>query len=63
VERLLEGLSADRLADAARIAGLAEKIRGYGHIKDESIRNYRKDLAAALDGAPHGRAAPALRMA
>lgn len=63
VERLLEGLSADRLADAARIAGLAEKIRGYGHIKDESIRSYRKELAAALNGAPHGRAAPALRMA
>ena len=63
VEGLLDGLSADRLAEAARIAGLAAKIRGYGHIKDESIRAYRKALAAALDSAPSGRAAPAFGIA
>ncbi|MBT2322353.1 indolepyruvate ferredoxin oxidoreductase family protein [Variovorax paradoxus] len=63
VERLVEGLSADGLAEAARIAGLAEKIRGYGHVKDESVRAYRKALAAALGGTPAGRAAPALKIA
>ena len=63
VEQLLEGLSPDRLAEAVRVASLAEKIRGYGHVKEESIRAYRKALAAALDGAPEGRHAPALKIA
>ena len=64
VERLLDGFAPPhRLAEAARIAGLAQKIRGYGHVKDESIRAYRDELAAALDGAPEGRAAPAFRIA
>jgi len=48
VQALLDGLSAERLDQAVRIAALAENIRGYGHIKAESVRQYRADLQQAM---------------
>ncbi|GAA4414250.1 indolepyruvate ferredoxin oxidoreductase family protein [Quisquiliibacterium transsilvanicum] len=35
LERVLAGLTADRHAVAVRIASLPEKIRGYGHVREE----------------------------
>jgi indolepyruvate ferredoxin oxidoreductase len=37
VERLLAGLSAERLALAVQIAAIPQQIRGFGHVKDASV--------------------------
>jgi len=41
-------LTTENQALVARIAGLADTIRGYGYIKDESVRKYREELAKLL---------------
>jgi len=46
VDELLDGLTPERLAQALAIAGLPEKIRGYGHVKARSIAEYRQSLAS-----------------
>lgn len=48
VIQLLAGLSVDRLAQAATIAALAETVRGYGHVKQASVRKYRDELERQL---------------
>jgi len=44
VREILAGLDADRLELATEILGLAESIKGYGPIKEASIRRYRERL-------------------
>ena len=39
----------ERLAEATRIAGLADQVRGYEHLKVERATAYRQALAEALD--------------
>ncbi|MCO6179377.1 indolepyruvate ferredoxin oxidoreductase family protein [Ciceribacter sp. RN22] len=60
VEDLLPGLSAASHHDAVEAAGLADMIRGFGHVKAGAIDRYRLELRALTDrqtaGAP-GRAA------
>jgi len=48
VEQLLAGLEHDKIGQAATIAGLAETIRGYGHVKAASLRKYREELARRM---------------
>jgi indolepyruvate ferredoxin oxidoreductase len=38
LSRLVAGLTQDRLATAIQIASIPQKIRGYGHIKDASVK-------------------------
>jgi indolepyruvate ferredoxin oxidoreductase len=54
VEDLLANLTADTLADCARIAALPDLVRGYEQIKIASADRYRTELHAALAalGAP-----------
>ena len=49
LRRLLAGLQADQLDEAVRIAELPDRIRGYEGLKLERIREYRKELHAALE--------------
>ncbi len=47
IGKLLAGLDADRIADAAEIARLPEKIRGFGHVKQRNVERsqaQRKEL-------------------
>jgi len=44
VSQLIEKLTADNYATAIEIAELPMKVRGYGHVKDKAISQYRKDL-------------------
>ena len=43
VNMLIEGLTNDNYALAVDIANLPDKIRGYGYIKEESIKQYNKE--------------------
>ena len=61
VERLLEDLSEEKLPLAVQIAGLAEKIRGFGHVKKRNLHQYQRDLTALLE--QYRGAAAALRPA
>ena len=38
IEMILRGLSAPSLPVAVRLAGLPERIRGFGHVKEKSMR-------------------------
>ena len=44
IDRLLAGLTGDKLAQAATIAALAETIRGFGHVKAANVSKYRTEL-------------------
>ena len=48
IMNLLERLDAHRLPQAVEIAALAEKIRGFGHVKIQAIKRYQADLESAL---------------
>jgi indolepyruvate ferredoxin oxidoreductase len=48
IESMLPKLTADNLATAIDIAALPEKIRGFGHVKDKAVAQYRTDLARLL---------------
>ncbi|MBW7837239.1 MAG: indolepyruvate ferredoxin oxidoreductase family protein [Sphingomonadales bacterium] len=48
VQQILEGLTPQRLAQAVEIAERADKIRGFGHIKEAAIAEYRKDIEKLL---------------
>jgi len=48
VQKLVAGLTADNLATAIEIAALPEKIRGFGHVKEKAVAQYRADLERLL---------------
>jgi indolepyruvate ferredoxin oxidoreductase len=48
IDQLLVGLNRDNIAQAATIAGLAETIRGYGHVKAASVEKYRTQLGRLM---------------
>ena len=53
IDRLLQGLDADRHALALEIARLPEQIRGYGHVKErhlQAARQRRAELLALAQG-------------
>jgi indolepyruvate ferredoxin oxidoreductase len=49
VDSLLADLTVERLDAAVEAAALAEKIRGFGHVKKRSVRDYRQRLAELQD--------------
>ncbi|MEJ2895517.1 indolepyruvate ferredoxin oxidoreductase family protein [Bordetella avium] len=49
VERLLSGLTLDKIGAAATIAALAENVRGYGHVKAASVERFRKERDHLLE--------------
>jgi len=48
VDELLDGLTAATHAEAVRIAGLADRVRGYGHVKLDNVAAYRSEVQLAL---------------
>jgi indolepyruvate ferredoxin oxidoreductase len=46
IERLLVGLTPDRLATAIAIAEVPEEIRGYGHVKERNLKLARVKWAS-----------------
>lgn len=48
VAELVDGLTAENHAEATRIAGLADRVRGYGTVKLENVAAYRSELQVAL---------------
>ncbi len=48
VQSLLHGLTVDKLPQAIALASLAEKVRGFGHVKEAAVANYRREVAAGL---------------
>jgi indolepyruvate ferredoxin oxidoreductase len=57
---LLDKLNKDNLALAVQIAALPEKVRGFGHVKEKAVQQYReerkvllKKFEASLHGMPH----------
>ena len=52
VRGLLAGLTEDTVASAVQTAALAEQVRGFGHVKERNLSNYRSTLAAAQDASP-----------
>ncbi|MBT8137184.1 MAG: indolepyruvate ferredoxin oxidoreductase family protein [Gammaproteobacteria bacterium] len=49
VERLLAGLTTEKLAAAAAIAAMPMEIRGFGPVKIDAAKKVREQLAAAVD--------------
>ena len=47
---LLDTLSADKLDLAVEIAGLPEKIRGFGHVKGKAIAEFQAEHKRLLAG-------------
>ncbi|OWW19094.1 indolepyruvate ferredoxin oxidoreductase family protein [Noviherbaspirillum denitrificans] len=57
---LLDKLNKDNLALAVQIAALPEKVRGFGHVKETAVQQYRDErkvllekFEASLHGMPH----------
>jgi len=57
---LLDKLNKDNLALAVQIAALPEKVRGFGHVKEKAVQQYRQErkvllekFEASLHGMPH----------
>jgi indolepyruvate ferredoxin oxidoreductase len=57
---LLDKLNKDNLVLAVQIAALPEKIRGFGHVKEKAVQQYREErkvllekFEASLHGMPH----------
>ena len=48
VASLLQALTAENLSQAAEIAALAEKIRGFGHVKEVAVNSYHTQVNEAL---------------
>jgi indolepyruvate ferredoxin oxidoreductase len=60
VGELLSGLSANKHEQAVAIAALPEKIRGFGHVKEQAVETYQADksrMLAAFKGGNHAHAA------
>jgi indolepyruvate ferredoxin oxidoreductase len=49
VEEILQKLAPDTLATSVALASLPEKIRGFGHVKEKSIRAAEAERARLLD--------------
>ena len=45
---LLVNLTADNYAGSVELASLPEKIRGFGHVKEQAVASYRQDQARLL---------------
>ena len=50
IEAILAGLSAETLDEAVRIAGLADRVRGFEDLKVRRAGEYRASLNQALSG-------------
>ena len=50
IEAILAGLSAETLDEAVRIAGLADRVRGFEDLKVRRAGEYRAALKQALAG-------------
>ena len=59
LEQIVSGLDKDNYAAASELAGLVLDVRGYGHVKDAAIAQYRADLPAAMAAFSRPAAAPA----
>jgi indolepyruvate ferredoxin oxidoreductase len=51
VEGLASNLNAQTLADAVARAGLPDGIRGFGHVKEQAVKTYRRALGRPLTAA------------
>ncbi len=49
IEGLLDDLSEQKMPLAVQIAGLPEKIRGFGHVKQRNLHQYQRESAALLE--------------
>lgn len=47
IDELVQG-GTDRLDETVRIAALADRVRGYGHVKEANVAAYRSELQVAL---------------
>jgi len=57
IDALLAGLSADTYAKAVELASLPERIRGFGHVKEKAVAEFRERKAKLLSGNVTQRAA------
>ncbi len=57
VVAMIDKLNADNHATAVELAALPEKVRGFGHVKEAAVANYRTDKARLLTQLTHQRAA------
>jgi indolepyruvate ferredoxin oxidoreductase len=48
IDGILPVLNRENLALVTSIAALPDVIRGYGHVKDESLKKYEQELAKLL---------------
>jgi indolepyruvate ferredoxin oxidoreductase len=48
IDALLPALSADTLPVAVELASLPEHIRGFGHVKEKAVANFRKEKERLL---------------
>ncbi|HKQ83389.1 MAG TPA: indolepyruvate ferredoxin oxidoreductase family protein [Steroidobacteraceae bacterium] len=48
VESVLPALTPENHEQVMKIAGLADNIRGYGHVKENNLKQYEQDLAQLL---------------
>ena len=46
LDRILSGLTPERLPLAARIAAVPQQIRGFGYVKDAAVKTAKADEAA-----------------
>jgi indolepyruvate ferredoxin oxidoreductase len=57
IEALVGKLDAGNHADAVELASLPEQIRGFGHVKEKAVAEYRQRVAELLSGNVKKRAA------
>ena len=57
VEALLAKLDASNHAEAVELAALPDQIRGFGHVKEQAVAEYRARKAELLSGNVKRRAA------
>jgi indolepyruvate ferredoxin oxidoreductase len=57
IEGLLGTLDAANYATAVELAGLPEQVRGFGHVKEKAVAEYRARKAELLGGGVKKRAA------
>jgi indolepyruvate ferredoxin oxidoreductase len=57
IASLLGSLDASNYANAVELAGLPEQIRGFGHVKEKAVAEYRVRKAELLSGNVKKRAA------
>ncbi|NHZ77941.1 indolepyruvate ferredoxin oxidoreductase family protein [Massilia sp. CCM 8695] len=57
IEGLVAGLNADNHATAVELANLPEQIRGYGHVKEKAVAQFRVEKARLLGDGAHKHAA------